>query len=148
MEPESSDGEVRPEMGGWVKLIHAGHDPRGAIHSPPRPPRRAGRLASDAKLAGGLAEIPPAPHNEHLGAGFFRLDIREVAITYVGKPDDHPVIESWHPDHGWRRRTHRTSIKPIAVASMCSGFHHAPTMRSTAERTCRQRRRGHAVLHG
>ena len=41
----------------------------------------------------------------HAGAGFFKIDITEVVLTYVGTPADHLVIESWHPGPGWRKRT-------------------------------------------
>jgi len=59
----------------------------------------------DAKMGGSLVEIAPPVDNPHEGAGFFKLDITEVALTYVGTPADHLVIESWHPERGWERRT-------------------------------------------
>lgn len=34
----------------------------------------------------------------------FRADIAEVALTKVGTPADHLVIESWHPGRGYERR--------------------------------------------
>lgn len=43
--------------------------------------------------------------NTHDGAAFFTIDIAEVALTYVGTPADHLVIESWHQGRGWRRRS-------------------------------------------
>lgn len=41
----------------------------------------------------------------HEGAGFFKIDLSEAVLTYVGTPADHLVIESWHPGRGWQRRT-------------------------------------------
>jgi hypothetical protein len=61
----------------------------------------------DAKLAGKLVEFDPPTDNPYVGAGFFKLDIAEAVLTYVGMPADHLVIESWHPDHGWQRRTRK-----------------------------------------
>ena len=61
--------------------------------------------AGDAKMAGTLVEVGPPDDNPFEGAGFFRLDITEVALTYLGEPKDHLVIESWHPTTGWQTRT-------------------------------------------
>jgi hypothetical protein len=60
----------------------------------------------DAKLAGRVIVITAPGDNTPEGAGFFRIDITEVALTYVGTPADHLVIESWHRGRGWQRRTH------------------------------------------
>ena len=80
-------------------------DPRVAVHSPTLDPPEGKEWPGDAKLAGLLEELRPGEDAEP-GSGLFRLDIREVALTYVGKPADHLVIESWHADRGWERRTH------------------------------------------
>ena len=56
-------------------------------------------------MSGSLVEIAPPEGNPHAGAGFFKVDLSEVVLTYVGNPPDHLVIESWHPGRGWRRRT-------------------------------------------
>jgi hypothetical protein len=96
-------------MGGSMKLLDVRRDPRIAIHSPTAEPP-AGALSAapgDAKLAGTVVEIAPPPGNSYEGAGFFRLDITEVVLTYVGTPADHLVVESWHADRGWQRRTRR-----------------------------------------
>jgi hypothetical protein len=50
-------------------------------------------------------ETAPPAGNPYQGAGFFKLDITEVALTYVGTPADHLVIESWQAGRGWQRRT-------------------------------------------
>ncbi len=108
IECEFGDGELTMGMmGGSMKLLDVRRDPRIALHAPTlEPPKDPAAWAGDAKLAGVLVEIPPPPDNPHEGAGFFRVDIREVSLTYVGgDPPDHLVIESWHPGRGWARRT-------------------------------------------
>jgi hypothetical protein len=104
-----ADGEVTfGMMGGSRKLADVRRDPRIAIHCPTvEPPEDVAAWDGDAKLAGTAAEIPPSPDNPHQGSGFFRIDVTEVSLTYVGTPADHLVIESWHPGRGWRRRTRR-----------------------------------------
>lgn len=96
-------------MGESRKLYDVRRDPRVAIHSPtlepPPPGDDATEWLGDAKMAGRLVEIDPPADNPFPGAGCFRLDITEVALTYLGTPADHLVIESWHPGVGWRRRT-------------------------------------------
>ncbi|MPZ85946.1 MAG: pyridoxamine 5-phosphate oxidase [Actinophytocola sp.] len=92
-------------MGGSLKLRDVRRDNRIAVHSPTIEPPEDGAWAGDAKMAGRLVEVPAPPDSPHVGAGFFRIDITEVALTYLGDPADHLVIESWHPGHGHRRRT-------------------------------------------
>jgi hypothetical protein len=101
-----TDGEMTfGSMGASMKLLDIRRDPRIAIHSPTlEPPAdHPEQWPGDAKLAGTAVEIPA--REEHPGAGFFRVDIREVSLTYVGDPADHLVIESWDAVHGYRRRT-------------------------------------------
>jgi hypothetical protein len=107
-----ADGELRlGMMGGSRKLADVRRDPRVAIHSPTLepPPEPSVEWPGEAKLSGALVDIPtPEDWEEHDvdGAGFFRLDITEASITYLGgDPPDHLVIESWNPKVGWRRRT-------------------------------------------
>lgn len=52
-------------------------------------------------------EVPAPPDTPFEDAGFFRIDIREVTLTYVGTPADHLVIESWHAGRGHQRHTRR-----------------------------------------
>jgi len=94
-------------MGGSMKLLDVLRDPRIAVHSPTLEPPKDDPSAwpGDAKLAGRVIETPAPPDNPHPGARFFRIDITEVTLTYVGTPADHLVIESWHAGRGWRRRT-------------------------------------------
>ncbi|TMC13014.1 MAG: pyridoxamine 5-phosphate oxidase [Chloroflexi bacterium] len=109
-ELQFEDGEATLGiMDGSVKLLDVRRDPRVAVHSPtPEPPKDdPSAWVGDAKLAGTAVEVPPPPDNPHEGAGFFRLDITEAVLTYVGTPADHLVIESWHPGRGWQRRTRR-----------------------------------------
>jgi hypothetical protein len=61
----------------------------------------------DAKPAGLAVEIAPPDDNTYVGAGFFRVDVTEIVLTYVGEPRDHLVIESWNAGAGLRRRTAR-----------------------------------------
>lgn len=103
------DGEVTFGMGGGsVKLADVRRDPRVAIHCPTVEVPEATFLApdwpGDAKLGGVVVEVAPPADNPYDGAGFFRVDITEVALTYVGDPRDHLVIESWHQEGGLRRR--------------------------------------------
>jgi hypothetical protein len=105
-ELEFEDGEVKlGMMDDSLKLRDVRRDPRIAIHSPTLDPPKEGKWAGDAKLSGRAVEIPAPPDNPHEGAGHFRIDITEVALTYVGDPADHLVIESWHAGRGYRRRT-------------------------------------------
>jgi hypothetical protein len=102
-EAEFRDGELLfGMMSGSVKLLDVRRDPRIAIHSPTIEPP-AGRWPGDAKLAG-LAIQLPADRTGPQGSGLFRIDIREVTLTYVGEPADHLVIETWHPGRGHERR--------------------------------------------
>ena len=106
-ELEFAAGEVTlGMMGGSRKLADVRRDPRVAIHSPTLdPPADASAWEGEAKLAGTLVEVPAPQGNPFSGSGHFRLDVTEVALTYVGTPADHLVIESWHPGRGWERRT-------------------------------------------
>ncbi|MEU4420996.1 pyridoxamine 5'-phosphate oxidase family protein [Actinoplanes sp. NPDC024001] len=107
-EAQFADGELTfGMMADSVKLRDLRRDPRMAMHSPTlEPPEDHPETGpGDAKLSGRAVEIPPPPDNPHGDAGFFRVDITEVALTYVGVPADHLVIESWHATTGYRRRT-------------------------------------------
>ncbi|WP_262285873.1 pyridoxamine 5'-phosphate oxidase family protein [Micromonospora sp. MA102] len=107
-ELQFDDGEVTlGMMGGSMKLLDVRRDPRIAVHSPTvEPPGDdADGWPGDAKLAGTAAQVDPPADNPHQGAGFFKLNITEVVLTYVGTPADHLVIGSWHPGRGHQRRT-------------------------------------------
>ena len=96
-------------MGGSMKLLDVRRDPRIAVHSPTiEPPADAPeKWPGDAKLAGRAVEIPELPEGAVPGAGYFRVEVTEVALTYVGVPADHLVVESWDAVHGYRRRVRK-----------------------------------------
>jgi hypothetical protein len=107
-EAKFEDGELTfGMMDGSMKLLDVRRDPRLAMHCPTlEPPADHPETGpGDAKLAGLAVEVGPPEENPFPGAGFFRIDIREVVLTYVGTPADHLVIETWHPDRGHQRRT-------------------------------------------
>jgi hypothetical protein len=106
-EAKFEDGEVTlGMMGGSRKLADVRRDARAALHTPTlEPPPQSDAWLGDAKLSGSLIEINAPPDSPHVGAGFFRFDVTEVALTYLGTPADHLAIESWHPEVGWRRTT-------------------------------------------
>jgi hypothetical protein len=89
-------------MGGSMKLLDVRRDPRIAVHCPTVDPVPGDEQSwpGDAKFAGTVVELPAAENSPHVGAGFFRIDVTEVVLTYLGTPADHLVIESWHPGRG------------------------------------------------
>jgi pyridoxamine 5'-phosphate oxidase-like protein len=95
-----ADGELRfGSMARSVKGQDLRRDPRLAVHSPTvdPPPDDPGGWPGEAKIAGRAVRD---------GDGF-RIDIAEVALTRLGAPADHLVIESWHPGRGYERRERR-----------------------------------------
>jgi hypothetical protein len=103
-----SDGQVSlGMMPRSMKLLDVRRDPRVAVHSPTLepPPDDPSDWAGDAKLSGRLVGTDPPANNPVAGAAFFVLDISEAVLTYVGRPADHLVIETWDEVHGFRRRT-------------------------------------------
>lgn len=107
-ESEFSSGEVTlGMMSGSVKLLDVLRDPRVPLHSPTleRPQDDPGSGPGDAKMSDSLVEIRSPLDTPHAETRFFRLDITELVLTYVGTSADHLVIESWHPVRGWERRT-------------------------------------------
>jgi hypothetical protein len=95
------DGEiVLGMMAGSMKLRDVRRDPRIAMHCPTTEPESPESWPGDAKVAGIVVEMPRPD-----GSGYFRVDIREVTLTYVGQPADHLVIETWHPGRGHQRLT-------------------------------------------
>lgn len=83
-------------------------DPRLALHSASEDPplRNPGAWPGDAKIAGYAVEVADTDR-PGAASGRFRIDIREVVLTRIGRPADHLVIESWHPGRGLRRRERR-----------------------------------------
>ena len=106
IEVEFRDGEVIiGVMPGSVKGADLGRDPRLALHSPsPDPPRDSpSDWTGDAKIGGRAVELPE-PVRPEPAAYWFRVDLREVVVTTVGRAADHLVIESWHPERGLERQ--------------------------------------------
>jgi hypothetical protein len=106
-EAKFAEGELTfGMMGGSMKLLDVRRDPRIAMHSPTlEPPAdHPEAWSGDAKVAGVAVEVP-LPEGGSPGSGAFRVDISEVVLTFVGEPADHLVIESWHADRGYARRT-------------------------------------------
>lgn len=108
-ELQFENGEVTfGSMDGSRKLADVRRDPRIAVHSPTlEPPKNPEEWSGEAKIAGRAVEMSPPEEGAQDGAGYFRIDITEVALTYVGTPADHLVIESWHEGTGYRRRTRK-----------------------------------------
>jgi len=103
-----ADGEVTfGMMGGSLKLADVRRDNRIAVHSPTLDPPKDGVWLGDAKFAGRAIATPPPAEDAQPDGNYFRLDITEVVLTYVGTPADHLVIESWHEGTGHRRRTRK-----------------------------------------
>ena len=101
-------------MPGARKARDLQRDPRVAFHSATVDPEM---VLGDAKIAGRAIEVTDpaeiaaftrqhaessgdeAPGEFHL----FRVDVGEIAITRIGDPPDHLVIESWHQGRGTNR---------------------------------------------
>ncbi len=107
-EASFTDGELTlGMMPDSMKLRDVRRDPRVALHCPtlePPPPERIAEWEGDAKVAGLLVAIDVPPDSPHTDAGFFRVDIHEVVLTYVNVEAELLVVESWHPELGWRKR--------------------------------------------
>jgi len=109
IEAQFLDGElwfgVMPDS---VKAHDLRRDPRLALHSASEDPplRKPATWPGDAKIAGYAVEVTD-PEGSAAGSGRFRVDIREVVLTRIGKPADHLVIVSWHPGMGLRSRERR-----------------------------------------
>ena len=54
-----------------------------------------------------MVETPPPAKDAQAGAGYFRIDITEVALTYVDVAKEDLIVESWHEGTGWRRRSRK-----------------------------------------
>jgi hypothetical protein len=89
-------------MGGARKLADVRRDPRVAIHSPTVDATTAD-WPGDAKLAGALVAVPPPGEGAIAEAGYFRLDVTEVAIISVDQARGLLTVESWHPGRGYER---------------------------------------------
>ncbi len=109
IEAQFHDGELWVgAMPDSVKAHDLRRDPRLALHSASEDPplRNPATWPGDAKIAGYAVEVRD-PDGPAAGSGRFRVDIREVVLTRIGKPADHLVIVSWHPGPGLRSRERR-----------------------------------------
>lgn len=109
------DGDVwLGMMGGSMKARDLLRDPRLAVHSAMIDTTMAlgdAKIAGRAVLVDDPARLLALSHggSEETqeqtldGAHLFRVDITEVALTRIGDPADHLVIESWHPGRGLER---------------------------------------------
>lgn len=107
IELEFVDGQLQlGMMADSLKAADLRRDPRVAVHSPSVDPPEGDQSAwaGEAKIAGRVVEIatPPPPA---VPGTYLAIDITEIALTRVGDPADHLVIESWHEGRGLRRRT-------------------------------------------
>lgn len=103
-EMEFSDGDVFiGMMPASVKFGDLQRDARVAFHSGSEDPPTddPSSWPGDAKIAGRAIEVPEEEFKK------FRIDINEVVLIRVGRPADHLVVESWHPDRGLIRRERR-----------------------------------------
>ncbi|TQJ20161.1 hypothetical protein FBZ33_0350 [Micromonospora sp. A202] len=106
-EVEFRDSEVKlGMMPGSMKLLDLLRDARIAIHCPTIEPteEQSDGWPGDAKLAGVAVEVPEPADNTVEGARFFRVDVREVVLTYVAETRDHLIVESWQEGRGVQRR--------------------------------------------
>lgn len=94
IETEFSDQVTFGMMPGSRKLADLERDPRLALHSPSVDPPEddPAQWIGEAKIAGVAVRTDDG----------FRVDITEVALTYIAH--DRLAIESWHPGRGHARR--------------------------------------------
>ena len=95
-------------MPGSLKALDLRRDPRLALHSPSNdpPPGNDAAWVGEAKI-GGVGVETHSPDASGDGSHRFRVDITEVALTWLDPTADHLIIESWHPGRGLETRTRR-----------------------------------------
>lgn len=106
IEVEFVDGELLMGMMlGSMKAQDLRRDPRLALHAASEDPPQddPGSWLGDAKIGGRAVEVVGLPEEDE-PAHRFKVDIAEVVLTWVGRPADHLVIESWHEDRGLERK--------------------------------------------
>jgi len=112
-EVEFDDGTgqiVLGSMPGALKALDLRRDPRMALHSPTvDPPEDDPSAWGEGKVAGRAVEVSARAPDADLAdeSHRFVVDLTEVVLTRVGRPPDHLVIESWHPDRGLTRQERR-----------------------------------------
>jgi hypothetical protein len=109
IEAKFEDGELwMGMMPGSMKAADLRRDCRLALHSPTvdTPEDDPSSWTGEAKITGRGIELPVSESSEE-PSDRFRIELDEVVLTYVGRPADHLVIESWSPGHGLQRRERR-----------------------------------------
>ena len=100
IEVELSEGEMWVGMmPGSLKARDVRRDPRVALQAlSDDPPEDAPELwEGDARVTGRAVEV----NSEDSDAGHrFKIDIDEIALTRVGTPADHLLIETWRQSSG------------------------------------------------
>ena len=102
------DGELYiGSMPGARKAMDLRRDPRLALHSPTDDPAEGnpGSWEGEAKIAGEAQEV--SDRNQADEAHRFRIEIGEVVLTHLNEEADHLVVESWHPDRGYEKRSRK-----------------------------------------
>jgi hypothetical protein len=95
IETEIGDEITFGSMPASRKLADLQRDPRLALHSPSVDP-------PEGDDAGWLGEAKISGRAVATGEGSFKVDVSEVALTYL--EGGRLVVESWHPGRGHERR--------------------------------------------
>jgi len=103
----SAGGPYLGSMPAAVKARDLQRDGRLSVHSPTSDPPDGApeKWPGEAKFAGRAHEVEQSSGGD--GSHRFRIELSEVVLTRLGEPADHLVIESWHPDRGYERRTRK-----------------------------------------
>ena len=126
IEAKFEDGELwMGMMPGSMKAADLRRDCRLALHSPTvdTPEDDPSSWTGEAKITGRGIELPVSESSEE-PSDRFRIELDEVVLTYVGRPADHLVIESWSPDTGYNaanadRGDHHPHV--LKFRSQCQG---------------------------
>src|SRR5256885_16271308 len=102
----NEDGELYiGSMPGARKAMDLRRDSRLALHSPTADPPDGdpGAWEGEAKVAGRAHEVSDRNHADE--SHRFKIEITEVVLTELDETASQLVIESWHPDRGFERRS-------------------------------------------
>ncbi len=99
------DGELYlGSMPGARKALDLRRDPRMALHSPTVDPTEDPTAwEGEAKIAGVAHEVSDRTRADE--SHRFKIEITEVVLTKLNEAGNQLVIESWHPDRGFERRS-------------------------------------------
>ncbi len=104
---DEAPGGTRVTLGmmpGSRKLDDVRRDPRVAVHSPTLEPPPGSLGKGDAKLTGVLIGYDD-PESLVPDSSSFEFDVREAVLTTVDEAAALLIVESWHPNRGYRRVT-------------------------------------------